>query len=332
MKDEDIPNILYHYASVQKAFSILTNRNIRLSDVTKSNDINEMSIFFPDLFDEILNLYDDLGGFDNGFVYKTKHDRLALQLIINELKEQIEQEFKKGCIATFVLCLSEKGDLLSQWRGYADDGKGLSLGLNIQELVTFIKSSSKSFYELVKVKYLSDDELKDWIKATAKELLWLIDTIMGATKNGDVMFKTASEFDKNIYETLYYNILGYIEESIRFKSDGFAEEAEWRFYIKNALNKEKLNTKIGSSNGVLYEEKRSEMNRFVFQNVKFNATENDIIPFISLGFDEFNNNLICDVKCGPNNKIRKKDLELLLRKHGYETSKCSKSRITYISR
>lgn len=27
-------------------------------------------------------------------------------------------------------CLSEKPDLLSQWRGYADDGQGLSIGFN----------------------------------------------------------------------------------------------------------------------------------------------------------------------------------------------------------
>lgn len=326
-----MPNILYHYASMQKAYSILNYKNIRLSDITKSNDINEMSIFFPTLFDEILNLFDEIHGFDNTFVYKAKLDRHALVLIINELKEQIEQEFQNGSIATFVICLSEKGDLLSQWRGYADDGKGLSIGLCAKELMEFIESS-KRIYELVKVQYLSDDELKDWIKATAKDLLWLIDTILDAIKNGDVTFKTSSQFDENIYNTLYYNMLSYVEESIRFKSDGFVEEAEWRFYIKNALNKEELNKDINSTNGVLNEEIRNELSEFVFNNVQFNATENDIVPFISLGFDSFNNNLICDVKCGPNNKIRNKDLELLLRKYGYKSCVCSKSKITYITR
>lgn len=332
MKEVTSPNMLYHYASMQKAYSILKNKNIRLSDITQSNDVNEMSIFFPNLFDEILNLYDELDGFNNRFVYKTKSDKLALELIINELKEQIKQEFKNGNIATFILCLSEKGDLLSQWRGYADDGKGLSLGLNVEELMIFIGPPSISLYELVKVEYLSDDELKDWIKAIAKELLWLMDTILDAIKNGNITFKTASEFDENIYNTLYYNILSHVEESIRFKSDGFEEEAEWRFFIKNALNKEELNMEMCSTNGVLYEEKRRELSKFIFENVEFNATDNNIIPFISLGFDDFNNNLICDVKCGPNNKIRKRDLELLLRKYGYENYKCSKSRITYVSR
>jgi hypothetical protein len=34
----------------------------------------------------------------------------------------------------YALCFCEDGDLLSQWRGYADFGKGVSLGLNLQRL------------------------------------------------------------------------------------------------------------------------------------------------------------------------------------------------------
>ena len=55
MKDTKYPSILYHYASMEKAISILKNKNFRLSDITKSNDINEMSIFIPRLFDEMIN-------------------------------------------------------------------------------------------------------------------------------------------------------------------------------------------------------------------------------------------------------------------------------------
>lgn len=35
------PSILYHYASMEKAISILKYKNFRLSDITKSNDVNE---------------------------------------------------------------------------------------------------------------------------------------------------------------------------------------------------------------------------------------------------------------------------------------------------
>lgn len=45
-------------------------------------------------------------------------------------------------------------------------------------------------------------------------------------------------------------------------------------------------------------------------NIDFNVKENDIVPFISLGFDKFHNNLISEVICGPNNMIRKSDLDM----------------------
>ena len=35
MKDTKYPSILYHYASMEKAISILKYKNFRLSDITK---------------------------------------------------------------------------------------------------------------------------------------------------------------------------------------------------------------------------------------------------------------------------------------------------------
>ena len=63
-----------------------------------------------------------------------------------------------------------------------------------------------------------------------------------------------------------------------------------------------------------------------------NVKKNDIVPFISFGFDKYHNNLINEVICGPNNMIRKSDLEVFLRKYGYNDCKCRKSNITYIIR
>ena len=57
MENKGYPKVLYHYASMEKGTSILKHKKIRLSDITKSNDVKEMSIFFPDLFDEMLKNY-----------------------------------------------------------------------------------------------------------------------------------------------------------------------------------------------------------------------------------------------------------------------------------
>ena len=309
MENKGYPKVLYHYASMEKGTSILKHKNIRLSDITKSNDVKEMSIFFPDLFDEMLKNYDEHNGFSYKFEYKGKGNRQAFGLFVNELKKKIEKEFEDGSIATFALCLSEEGDLLSQWRGYADDGKGICLGLNVEEILKFVGISSVSGFSLEKVEYLSKEQIDEWVKNYS-----------------------AKEFDEDIFNTIYYNILSEVEESIKFKTEGFKEEKEWRFFIKNSLNKDDIKGKKITSIGTLGEGARRKTSKYVADNVEFNIKENDMVPFVSLKFEKFHNNLINQVICGPNNKIREKDLELFLRKYGYRNCKGRKTNITYIVR
>lgn len=94
MENKEYPKVLYHYASMEKAASILKYKNIRLSDITKSNDVNEMSIFFPGLFDEMINNYDEYNGFGCKFVYKGKEDRVAFSLLVSEIKKELKRNLK----------------------------------------------------------------------------------------------------------------------------------------------------------------------------------------------------------------------------------------------
>lgn len=332
MENKGYPKVLYHYASMEKGTSILKHKNIRLSDITKSNDVKEMSIFFPDLFDEMLKNYDEHNGFSYKFEYKGKGNRQAFGLFVNELKKKIEKEFEDGSIATFALCLSEEGDLLSQWRGYADDGKGICLGLNVEEILKFVGISSVSGFSLEKVEYLSKEQIDEWVKNVANQMLGIVEIILGAIEEGNIQYCSAKEFDEDIFNTIYYNILSEVEESIKFKTEGFKEEKEWRFFIKNSLNKDDIKGKKITSIGTLGEGARRKTSKYVADNVEFNIKENDMVPFVSLKFEKFHNNLINQVICGPNNKIREKDLELFLRKYGYRNCKGRKTNITYIVR
>ena len=291
-----------------------------------------MSIFFPDLFDEMLKNYDEHNGFSYKFEYKGKGNRQAFGLFVNELKKKIEKEFEDGSIATFALCLSEEGDLLSQWRGYADDGKGICLGLNVEEILKFVGISSVSGFSLEKVEYLSKEQIDEWVKNVANQMLGIVEIILGAIEEGNIQYYSAKEFDEDIFNTIYYNILSEVEESIKFKTEGFKEEKEWRFFIKNSLNKDDIKGKKITSIGTLGEGARRKTSKYVADNVEFNIKENDMVPFVSLKFEKFHNNLINQVICGPNNKIREKDLELFLRKYGYRNCKGRKTNITYIVR
>ena len=192
--------------------------------------------------------------------------------------------------------------------------------------------SSVSGFSLEKVEYLSKEQIDEWVKNVANQMLGIVEIILGAIEEGNIQYYSAKEFDEDIFNTIYYNILSEVEESIKFKTEGFKEEKEWRFFIKNSLNKDDIKGKKITSIGTLGEGARRKTSKYVADNVEFNIKENDMVPFVSLKFEKFHNNLINQVICGPNNKIREKDLELFLRKYGYRNCKGRKTNITYIVR
>lgn len=100
--------LLYHYCSVSAFQAIAANRTLRLSDIRLSNDAKEGR-----------RAYDR-------FLEKAMNRKLPLQ-IIDHIRRGGEVYNQNHCILAF--CASENDDMLSQWRGYADDGYGFCLGL-----------------------------------------------------------------------------------------------------------------------------------------------------------------------------------------------------------
>ncbi|MCA2408452.1 DUF2971 domain-containing protein [Rhizobium leguminosarum] len=100
------PETLYHYCSASTFQLIISNRKVRLSDLTQSNDSAEGEWYWKVLG----SLFE--GTELPAWFTSTREHHAAWNL----------QRVTLG------LCLSEEGDLLSQWRGYADDGRGFSIG------------------------------------------------------------------------------------------------------------------------------------------------------------------------------------------------------------
>nr|WP_269152340.1 DUF2971 domain-containing protein [Xanthobacter oligotrophicus] len=71
----------------------------------------------------------------------------------------------------FALCLSENGDLLSQWRAYAGDGTGISIGFSPDLLMRDYGhvNFGKAFYELIKVDY-GEAALRESLAPLARQM------------------------------------------------------------------------------------------------------------------------------------------------------------------
>lgn len=206
---------LFHYCSSATFASIISRKAIWLSSLSLSNDTMEGRLV-------------------------TTLDRLLSQLTVDsEEIDQIRQSFQyaEEMCDGLGFCLSEKPDLLSQWRGYADDGQGFSIGLNVKYLEDLGRSRSadESGFRLKKVLY-KQDEHEEALKPGYEKIKGLIDS--GGLKfpkyglinmPGEDELKRRTDEHNRSLQTLWIHAAGTMfMEAHRLKSEAFSEEAEWR--------------------------------------------------------------------------------------------------------
>ena len=105
--------MIYHYCSLDVFHKIAKTKNIWLSDITKMEDKTE----YKSGFDVINKIVMEFFGNDTGILNGKSHFN-------------INDSFK-----VLIACFSHHGDMLSQWRKYGDDEKGVSIGFNRDKIV-----------------------------------------------------------------------------------------------------------------------------------------------------------------------------------------------------
>jgi hypothetical protein len=106
---------IFHYTSVESFFNIIKNRSLRLSSSKYLNDSQELKIIRELINEENLDKW------------SIKYDKNR----ISEIEQLINNNETKE---TFIISFSKHQDLLSQWRGYADNSKGVSIGFDVNRL------------------------------------------------------------------------------------------------------------------------------------------------------------------------------------------------------
>ena len=315
---------LYHYCSNEKAFNILQSKTIRMGDISKSNDSLELQLFFPTLHREIYRKY-----LENPFKfrYEGKKDEDAFREMVRFSEYMWSERFVSGDYSNFVVCFSETKDCLSQWRGYADDGKGCCIGFSKDALQTFC-DSTKGVLRLEKVEYVDMSRINEMISSEADEILESINGL----REWIVNEMTQSDDDPDTDGLLAFNFDGMIKNafanSLRLKTNHFKEEQEWRIFLSTHAykNGDWVYNKKESLNGPnLFDETLEFLN----DRIDFMYTNNDLIPFCPLMFTEFSQPLVTEFWLGPKNFSRISDVKLFLKKYGYKEISIVNSDITY---
>jgi len=292
-KTEEKPKeILYHYCSNNAFHSIIENRSIRLSSLSLSNDSMEGK-----LVAEILVRIAKADGLDQAEI-----DRLRKSVC------RLEQ-FTDG----LGFCLSEEGDLLSQWRGYAADATGVSIGFSKEYLEQFAKSSRGqkiSGFSLNKVEY-EPEKQESLIKPTYIEIKKLIDdgafkyparnTLLGARSDEEI--NVDNESFKAAFSNFSMTVLTLFAKLFLLKTNAFREEQEWRLIS--------YFTKPGDD------------------VCSFRALNDRIVPYREFEMLKLGSESIMEVILGPKNITPDYVIESLLKQSGFPDVKVLHSIASY---
>ena len=122
--DATPPGHLFHYTDLEGVKGIFTSRTLWLSKFTATNDISEIKLAIEH--------------FQGFAARKARALDSAEGVFLNKAAEQLEGFRRTNiCLASFC----EQHDLLSQWRSYGNDGRGIALGFNSARLLEVAKAN-----------------------------------------------------------------------------------------------------------------------------------------------------------------------------------------------
>ncbi|MFC3052811.1 DUF2971 domain-containing protein [Kordiimonas pumila] len=195
--------LLYHYTSNEVFMNIIESDTLRLSSLDGTNDYQEGTW--------ILDKYTD-------FLIK---EGAELKKNTGESRRHKERILAaRNNFLGFAACFSQGGEKLSQWRGYADNGKGVALCLNKEKMENFIKSINEQHKLNIRygeIKYTESDHdkfIKQHIEKTIKKL--------SRSKN------LTPEKEKDLINDQWASLFSHI---YFHKNPAFKEEQEYRICL-----------------------------------------------------------------------------------------------------
>lgn len=195
------PETIYHYTTQKGILGIIPDRTMWATQAHFLNDKNEVFLTFKLLEKELRRMVSESRSAEH-------------RSLLNEIRHNLSN-VDQTHICTVSFC--ESGDLLSQWRGYAAQGKGYALGFDLPKLSNIAKQQNfvvwpcvyNPVLQLELVKYLIDC----WIEKFSEKMI---------------------DHEKMIREI---NV-SICKLAPIIKDESFIEEQEWRL-VSSATGKEK---------------------------------------------------------------------------------------------
>ncbi len=199
----DIPgDILYHYTTLKGLLGILASRTLWASDIRYMNDSAEMK-HAADLIKQ-------------GVARRIAEGHPNPKLL-NQFQYWVGHRITHGHML-FSASFRSNGNLLSQWRGYSSHGKGVSIGLDPQQILALAKSQS---FQVGRCVYEPEAQL-----ALISQVVDAVEAV--AEAQGECTDPQLRPPDQSYYDSFEQVESDLLRIAAILKHPSFQEEEEWR--------------------------------------------------------------------------------------------------------
>jgi hypothetical protein len=297
---------LYHYTNLNGLKGIIENQSFFSSNSAYLNDTKEY-YYGIELFKNAVKIIKEKA--------KDKKEENVIEAIEIELENKLISYH-------YVTCFSLESDLLSQWRAYADDGKGIAIGFDLKTLVQSFEPKATGMYI----------EYNDITQQQAVENI--LDTVIKFYLSKLSMLESLNE--PNLYSKIACEINEIFDKYVgQFKHNSFKEEREYRFdlLIDNDINKSReLSYRVSKNNLLVpYLELKTNYQDEIDFRTKIQSLE-DISSLDKKLRLKIKKLPVKEIILGPSidYKLNKKSIGDFLKKNGYtDEIEIKKSNVPY---
>lgn len=283
---------IFHYTSLNGFISIIESQSLYCTNVNFLNDSKEIKHGEEIILKAIENVKND--------------ENLD---ILDKAKENIKLLIKAE---KYVTCFSKDGDLLSQWRAYGNDGKGISLGFKF----SYLKDSFDKYLIGTHIEYDENTQLE-----IIEEFIRLIIEFYKKVEN-------EYDWNGNDFNNIVSNVIvEFLNDLIHsYKHPSFIDEREYRLQLEidgNFYKKEELDILFRASENLIVPYTIIKNSYTAFLETKNPDETEPIFGLKKIPLEK--------IIVGPSldYDIVKIGLEQFLIKNGYENVEIIKSNVPY---
>lgn len=297
---------LYHYCSLETFIAIISNKCLRLSDLSKSNDYMERK-WILNVIEEALNKSFK----DEGIIINLREEYWYADGINNHISYLLDMLNYDVTRSSYITCFSRNGDLLSQWRAYGDDGRGVAIGFDAKLFYKVHNKRNNVYIE--DVLYDKEEQIEEIQIAVTNSLIHMKNLF-----NYDTV-RVSDDFNSYFIEEFDAFCEVFCDElailSCYMKNPAFKEEDEVRIFYAPIISDDEP--------ALIQEQfsKISKFNNYVLNPINFYARKDQIIGYADLSFEKLiQRGIISELIIGPSSRVNKDDIYFLLTKFGYNSN------------